>query len=65
MKANKETWSAVSMHCPNCGKESQAHRSANGTIKSACSVCSAVVVRRKMSRRHTRLDLYVSGDEVK
>lgn len=59
MKAKNEIWTATSLYCPNCGKKSRAHISASGIIKSACANCFAVVVRRKIGRRHTQLDIYV------
>ena len=59
MKAKNDIWTATSLYCPNCGKKSGAHISASGIIKSACANCFAVVVRRKIGRRHTRLDIYV------
>lgn len=63
MKARKETWTIVSVFCPNCGKHSQAHRSADGMVKSKCVSCLTVTVRRKIGRRHTRVDLYASEEE--
>lgn len=63
MKANKMSWEQVSIFCPNCGKNSQAHRSADGMVKSKCVSCLTVTVRRKIGRRHTRVDLYASEEE--
>ena len=61
---DKKMWTAFSFHCPNCGSESQAHLSENGTMKSVCARCHAVIVRRKIGRRHTQIDLYTSEKEA-
>lgn len=58
MGVKNETWAVVSIHCPNCGKKFQAHKSAEETVSSQCPGCLAVMVRRKIGRRHIRLDIY-------
>lgn len=61
---DKKMWTAFPFYCPYCGKESQAHLSENGTMKSVCARCRAVVVRRRIGRRHTQIDLYASEKEA-
>lgn len=64
MKAKKETWTTASLYCPNCGKKFWAHVPASGKIKSACASCFAVVVKTKIGRRHTQLDVYVPAGDL-
>lgn len=61
---DKKIWTTFSFYCPSCGRESQAHLSENGTMKSTCARCRAVVVRKRIGRRHTQIDLYTSENEA-
>lgn len=63
MKHHSEAWTPFSWHCPHCGNLTQAHMSANGTMKTKCASCCTVLVRRKIGRRHIRLDVYAPKKE--
>lgn len=63
MKHHSEAWTPFSWHCPHCGNLAQAHMSASGTMKAKCASCCTVLVRRKMGRRHIRLDVYAPKKE--
>lgn len=58
MKDQKQLWVPVAWHCPNCGEKTQAYMTIDGKVKAECVRCRMVVVRRKVGRRHTRLDVY-------
>lgn len=65
MNKENEYWIPVEWHCPNCGQKMVAYKTADEVVKAKCSRCQMVIVRRKMSRRHTRLDLYPIQNESK
>lgn len=58
MNKQNDYWIPVEWHCPNCGQKAIAYKTADDVIKAECSRCQMIMVRRRMGRRHTRLDLY-------
>ncbi len=61
--ANSEFVYNFSWYCPNCGEISMGYRDEMDTIKVECQRCHAVMVRRTMSRRHARFDVYSPVDD--
>ena len=57
-------WQPFSMYCPNCGKFLTGYQNSEGLIRIDCSRCHALSVRKNMSRRHTRIDLYPPNGKV-
>ena len=52
-----ERFSAARAYCLNCGQLLVGLRGESGIVKFRCRVCGAVMVCRRISRRHERVDI--------
>ena len=59
----KTSGSLLSWYCPNCGNLLRGFQSTDGTIRVKCDKCLAVSVRKIMSRRHNRFDVFPKEGE--
>ena len=60
MSENKEEWHEVTWFCSNCGTKVTAVQNSEGLSKAECQRCHSVTVRRKMGRRHSRIEMYAA-----
>ncbi len=63
MSSGKGKWNTVSWHCPNCGAISTGVKNSDGTFKVECTRCHTVMVRRIISRRHNKFEIYAPDKE--
>ena len=65
MNEKKGSGSVYAWYCPNCGNKLVGTMDSEGLIKKKCRVCQAVSVRKVMSRRCNRIDVYpAKGEET-
>ncbi len=58
-------WQLRRTYCPNCRCLSVGFEDKDGRTKMTCGSCGAIMVRKKMGRRHDRIDIYAPcGQEL-
>lgn len=50
-------WKPVRRICVNCGQELIGYQNGKGLVKMQCPRCGLVMVSRRISRRHERIDI--------
>ena len=53
----QDTWKPTRRHCINCGQALTGYRNENGLVKLQCTRCGLVMVSKRISRRHERIDI--------
>lgn len=53
----QDTWKPTRRHCINCGRVLTGYRNENGLVKLQCTRCGLVMVSKRISRRHERIDI--------
>ena len=60
----REKWIRAIVHCPNCGTIVTGYRDKEGSAKMQCATCQAIMVTKRVSRRHERIDLYAPQGQI-
>jgi len=53
----------LSWYCPNCGELLKGFQKSDGSVTVQCLKCLTISVRRIMSRRHNRIDVFPKDGE--
>lgn len=53
----QDTWKPTRRHCINCGQVLTGYRNESGLVKLQCTRCGLVMVSKRISRRHERIDI--------